>query len=542
MKKLLSVLVLGAFLAATVLLQSQVAPRGDLYGARALQALEQAFKTTGVLTFPNYAAAPVACNAANLGVYYYDTVLAEARICGAGPAWVAVGAGLTVGTANTIPKWNAVPDDLVDSLITDDGTDLFVGDDVGIVFGATNDADVYWNNATGFSTIVDGTVFSTFDNLQWRVGVTAYNTFWLNDPPAASGSGYTWQFNGNFVNSQMDGGDTQGILEITNSGYTGASAATNNFYAINIEGLTPSANTTELAISIGVGWDVILWADTAVLTLGSDLDYISFLDATLGIPFAFDLEHDPTANHQWQWINATSDIMTGDDLVQRVLWIDLLNANHTNAGGLGNSVYGIDVDGITGDADASEYAIHFGTGWDKNLYADTVLSLQSVQQTQMRVGSNNYLSVSNDAGYLFAIDDRAAQSQVEIWSQLRNNTSMLELKPATQVLMDGSDTERGIFIDLPNANHTGASNFLYGLDIDGITADANALEYGIKVGAGWEAAIYSVGIAHAALVAVANGSMVFCTDCDPATTPCTTIGAQTGAFAFRVNGAWDCPW
>ncbi|GAG12166.1 unnamed protein product, partial [marine sediment metagenome] len=43
---------------------------------------------------------------------------------------------------------------------------------------------------------------------------------------------------------------------------------------------------------------------------------------------------------------------------------------------------------------------------------------------------------------------------------------------ATLNVMDNNDTVRGLFIDLENANHTGTSNFLYGLDIDGITQDA----------------------------------------------------------------------
>ena len=45
----------------------------------------------------------------------------------------------------------------------------------------------------------------------------------------------------------------------------------------------------------------------------------------------------------------------------------------------------------------------------------------------------------------------------------------------------------------------------------------------------------------AALGAPNNGTMIYCTDCDPASTPCTAAGAQTGAFAFRTAGAWGCP-
>lgn len=41
----------------------------------------------------------------------------------------------------------------------------------------------------------------------------------------------------------------------------------------------------------------------------------------------------------------------------------------------------------------------------------------------------------------------------------------------------------------------------------------------------------------------ADGSMCFCSDCDPPISvinTCASVGTKTGAFAFRVNGAWNC--
>ena len=35
-----------------------------------------------------------------------------------------------------------------------------------------------------------------------------------------------------------------------------------------------------------------------------------------------------------------------------------------------------------------------------------------------------------------------------------------------------------------------------------------------------------------------NGTLVYCTDCTEATSPCSGSGA--GAFAFRQQGAWQC--
>lgn len=38
----------------------------------------------------------------------------------------------------------------------------------------------------------------------------------------------------------------------------------------------------------------------------------------------------------------------------------------------------------------------------------------------------------------------------------------------------------------------------------------------------------------------ANGSQVYISNADPATGPCTAVGAQTGSIASRMNGAWKC--
>jgi len=52
-------------------------------------------------------------------------------------------------------------------------------------------------------------------------------------------------------------------------------------------------------------------------------------------------------------------------------------------------------------------------------------------------------------------------------------------------------------------------------------------------------------LAFANLGAPQNGTIVYCSDCDPAAagagpTVCSTGGASTGALAIRLNGAWTC--
>jgi len=48
-------------------------------------------------------------------------------------------------------------------------------------------------------------------------------------------------------------------------------------------------------------------------------------------------------------------------------------------------------------------------------------------------------------------------------------------------------------------------------------------------------------VSFAALGNQDNGTVLYCSDCDPAGfQPCTSTAAKTGAFAYRVNSAWKC--
>jgi hypothetical protein len=240
-------------------------------------------------------------------------------------------------------------------------------------------------------------------------------------------------------------------------------------------------------------------------------------------------------------ISSTLGIMNGTDTV-RGLFVDLTNADHAGAG---NLVYGIAVDGILGDAQASEYGIYIGDDWDASIYlAESGAAIQFTDELYFLESSAVSLALRDRNG--------AGTSEADGFAELT-------LSP---LAMDGTDTLIGLNIDLTNTNHTGAGNVLNLITTDALTGDANSdlnalyigvltgtagadgeLEVAVNVQAGWDAAFYHAGIAHASLVAAdMNGSIVFCTDCDPTSTPCTSAGAQTGAFAFRVNGQWDCPW
>ncbi|MBF0492797.1 MAG: hypothetical protein HQM15_08455 [Deltaproteobacteria bacterium] len=72
--------------------------------------------------------------------------------------------------------------------------------------------------------------------------------------------------------------------------------------------------------------------------------------------------------------------------------------------------------------------------------------------------------------------------------------------------MDGSDTFRGIYLNYTNADHTGVSNEVIGIEIAGITGDADATESAIKIGSGWDNAINlnGTGISSAELARLAG--------------------------------------
>jgi parallel beta-helix repeat protein len=51
--------------------------------------------------------------------------------------------------------------------------------------------------------------------------------------------------------------------------------------------------------------------------------------------------------------------------------------------------------------------------------------------------------------------------------------------------------------------------------------------------------VATVGFAE--LGTPANGTILYCSDCDPlGSLACTSAGPKTGAFAYRVNGSWRC--
>jgi hypothetical protein len=188
-------------------------------------------------------------------------------------------------------------------------------------------------------------------------------------------------------------------------------------------------------------------------------------------------------------LDATYNAMDGSDTVAG-LYLDATNydsADHTGSTNVFSMLY---IEGITQDGQASEYGIYIADGWDNPIYfagaSDIVTGAGQVYYgsttgTFIRVGSTNIGNYTNGSGV------NSAKFQVGSAS-LHKGTHYVQIVPASIGTMDGSDTTRGLYLDLDSnaPDHTGSSNFFYGLDITGITGDADATEGAINIGAGWD--------------------------------------------------------
>ena len=210
--------------------------------------------------------------------------------------------------------------------------------------------------------------------------------------------------------------------------------------------------------------------------------------------------------------------------------------------GATNTIQAIDIASLSGDANVLETAIRIGDGYDRD----------------MELGGG---STINDGANALNITAAAGSGNLNLIAETANgtvNTSMMfgsrtsarffgraaaggsgDLLDVGDTLnaMNGSDTINGIDVAITNGAHTGAGNLLRGLNVAAITGSANAIEYGTYVQDGWDVGSRQSSVLQANLVAADNGSIVFCSDCNPDAT-CTAAGA--GAFAFRIGGAWTC--
>ncbi len=113
---------------------------------------------------------------------------------------------------------------------------------------------------------------------------------------------------------------------------------------------------------------------------------------------------------------------------------------------------------------------------------------------------------------------------------------------STMGIMDsGDDVVRFLYVDIDSVDHTGGN--IIGSEMDLDTADPNAVGTAYLATGAWDYTIRQTGTAFAMLPAAEVGALVYCTNCDLASVPCTsTPGPGAWAFGTSTGPRWECPW
>jgi hypothetical protein len=251
----------------------------------------------------------------------------------------------------------------------------------------------------------------------------------------------------------MDGSDDLTIfdLNLTNADHTGS---TNTVQAIDIAGITADAHAVESAMKFGAGWD-------------SDLNFTTSgelaVDGTVMVTVKDPPSADSAATTEYVEIAGTAPLDTTGTNVHDFLTIDVAVSN--SSGGT-NSVRGLQVDGITGDAQITETGVNIGSGWDSGLTNASPTTLSGA------VGLDGAVTASST------------------FAQTLVNTAGASANPydytGTLGIMDGSDDFTLFDVNVTNADHSSTGNTVQVLDVANITGDADATEVALQVGTGWD--------------------------------------------------------
>lgn len=163
--------------------------------------------------------------------------------------------------------------------------------------------------------------------------------------------------------------------------------------------------------------------------------------------------------------------------------IDLVLDSSSANGFTGNGI-NINID----DSQVNGFAIRVENDSDVALFAVTDDGNTTIQNAFNEGGTFSGVSGGalqlQTAGYYIR---NFAQGAYEFTTGQTAGTSMDFARFDLDVnAMNGTDTLRGLFLDVTNANHTGASNIFRGIDIGAITGDADATETAINIGSGWD--------------------------------------------------------
>ena len=402
-------------------------------------------------------------------------------------------------------------------------------------------------------TILDNMGYSTaFGWILTADGNGTTGTYQFNAPPSAGGTGELLDINATLA--AMDGTDrVDGVLiDLFQGVDTGASNALNGIY---IDGISGNAATLETAINIQDGWDDdihfestaadITYSDAGSLTLRDDAGETNFVLADLPIA---------AGSGDAVTLDGTLGIMDGSDTVRGVV-VDLTNANHT---GTGNVLTGLEIAGITADADATETALSFGAGWDNEILFQDLATISATSGMTFNTGSFTVTgtSVTNISGDLSLIltggtgagsvadisltaDDNisldATGDQISLTSATIQsvNTGLVDFESDDRVQLSTTDDQTVIQVN----ESGGSSEILISTTEASTGISLNATGSGGTVTVNADDGIRMPTSTQANLGTPVNGTILYCTNCNPNAT-CTSGGS--GAFAFRINGAWAC--
>lgn len=418
----------------------------------------------------------------------------------------------------------------------------FQGDDLYVGWGASDDCQIEFVSATGTGRIQCSDAIALIPD-----STAANGNYVFNDVPAAGASEDILDFSATVA--AMNGSDAVVMLSLkfTNADHTSTG---NQLVGVEVDDITGDAEATEYALFAGSGWDYGFYSQTGefaaqtamVLEFGAT-HTLSIRDQSAVVLADYNNWPDAVTDYADLYLynvgsGETVAAMDGSDDYS-VLQVEVVNADHTSTS---NVLNGIEVVGITADAEAVEYAIRVGDGWDAGIFLDDtdISVVGSGTDSGIHIGNaaaDDDFRISRNGGSS-QIDFALGTNIVTAWAGTGSTISynMVELN-FTGGNSNGSDIKSALNIDVDAGNPASTGNELNGILIDSITSDPDALHYGIYVGDGWDSGVRFPTVTQANLESAANGSVVYCSDCNPDAT-CTGSGA--GAMAFRIAGAWAC--
>jgi hypothetical protein len=198
-------------------------------------------------------------------------------------------------------------------------------------------------------------------------------------------------------------------------------------------------------------------------------------------------------------ISSKTGIMDGSDIF-RAFVIDVESDDHIG-GANSNTLIGLDIDGIAGDADAAEYGIQIGSGFD---FAVNYIS------------AGAFVNFAVDGVDLFNITSAVNGFKMDVEGTLGTSSGGgLKVSPNSISAMNGNDTQILFSVEPSNpGDHFGVNNEFWGVHIGfvGGGLDADAFEGAMYIGDPWDAHIVMKSFTSAPSLNAPTDTVAYSTD------------------------------